>query len=194
MESIKYEITEKDIRDYLDNHSKDELIRFREALFVKYIKHHDIFSKEKIEMLLDKSTNHIDGAVLGDCCSMLVLKYPFYSFKDFLENEKVDISAYMHILIPTLGFYKKNIDDIILTNGSIEKYLPSDISEYDCGKLTDVLENYIIAGKINGDIEDITHISDINMSKTECNQELTSYMKIYGVDTVDKVKKLVSEG
>ena len=80
MESIKYEITEKDIRDYLDNHSKDELIRFREALFVKYIKHHDIFSKEKIEMLLDKSSNNIDAAILGDCCSMLVLKYPFYSF------------------------------------------------------------------------------------------------------------------
>ena len=193
MESVKYLITEDDIKKYLESHSKDDLIKFREALFVKYMKHQDIFSEEKIEILISKSSNSTDLLMINDCCRLSTLKHAFYSFRDFVKNQEVDTSAYMHIIIPTLGLYKKELENISITNGHIEKYLPTDLSDYDCGKLTDTIENYTIAGKIIDKKEEITLVSNIKMSKTECNHELDAYKEIYGSEVVEKIKRLVKE-
>ena len=193
MENIKFEIDEQDIKDYLNRHSGDKLIKYREPLFVKFIKHNDIFSVEKVEMLVNKK-NINNLAIYGMFSASEIKKYSLPSFNDYIIHQEKDTSAIMHIMIPMLKLYENKIGNFTLTNGHIEKYLPIDLNDYNCGVLVDTIENYQIAGKINGNIEDITKVSDINMSKTECNQELTSYMKIYGVDTVDKVKKLVKEG
>ena len=194
MESVKYLITEEDIKNYLNKHSKDELIKYREALFVKYMKHQDIFSQEKIEILVSKSNNSTDLLMINDYSRLTIIKHAFYSFRDFLRNQQVDTSAYMHIIIPTLGLYKDSLKDISLTNGHVERYLPSDLNDYDCGKLTDTIENYTVAGKIIDRKDEITRVSDINMSENECNQELIEYSMIYGNEIVEKIKKLVKEG
>ena len=195
MEIVNYGITENDIINYLNKHSKDALIQFREALFVKYIKHQDIFSIEKIEMLANK-INRTNINVNSVCDYHVDLgRIPSYvpSFIDYIRNQEVDTSAYMHILIPILGLYKEERKNITLTNGHVEKYLPTDLTDYDCGILTDTIDNYTVAGKIRVNEEEITRIGDIKMSKNECNIEISAYEEIYGKKEVEKIKKLVRE-
>ena len=192
MVKIDFQITEEDIKDYLERHSDSKLLKYREPLFVKYIKHRDIFSIEKVEMLTCKSgINNL--SVYGECDSK-VTKCKLPSFNDYIIHQHVDASATMHIMIPILKLYEKKIGNITLTNGHVEKYLPINLDEYNCGVLVDTIENYQVAGKIRGNIEEMTKISDINMSAFECKSELVSYEEIYGKDEVEKIKKLVKEG
>ena len=64
MENIKCEITEQDIREYLKKHKNDETIKYREAMFVKYIRERQVITCESLEILMQKynfEDDRIDG-------------------------------------------------------------------------------------------------------------------------------------
>lgn len=192
---VNYGITENDIINYLNKHSKDEILKFKEALFVKFIKHQDIFSIEKIEMLANK-INRTNINVSSVCDYHVDLgRIPSYvpSFSDYIKGQELDTSGYLHILIPALGYYKMKNENFVLTNGHIEKYLPFDLDIMECNKLTDTMENYKIAGKLKEVGNSFVSTTDISMSKSECAGMLAEYSKIYGKKEVEKIKKLVRE-
>ena len=192
---VNYGITENDIINYLNKHSKDEILKFKEALFVKFIKHQDIFSIEKIEMLANK-VNRTNINVSSVCDYHVDLgRIPSYvpSFSDYIKNQELDTSGYLHILIPALGYYKPKTEELILTNGHIQKYLPFTLEMNECNKLTDTIENYSIAGKIHNLGDYFYGVDDITMSKNECSCMLEEYSKIYGKKEVEKIKRLVRE-
>ena len=189
METIKYEITEKDIKNYLIKHSNDELIKFKEALFVKYIKDQGLFSIEKIEMLLNKSKtlyNYVDiKGIYGFGEHYGVLDYPVDRFENYLKTQTIDTSIYLHVLIPILGLHKDKLFKMELTKENIDEFLPSEFKEYDESILSNTIENYQITGKIK-DKKDVC-VNDILLTNYECLNILEQYSKIYGITVENKI-------
>ena len=65
MENIKFEITEQDIRQYLKKYENDESIKYKEAMFVKYMRaNQEKITKESLVILMQKykfKDSRVDG-------------------------------------------------------------------------------------------------------------------------------------
>lgn len=195
MENIKFEITEQDIKEYLMRHITDENIKYREAMFVKYMKE-GLVTTEAMEILMWKYNNKV---VKPTGIYMDVINSPSYkmfhefpNFNKYLsEIKNLDLSGICHILIPTLKYYRqsevnsanlyRNLD-IIANTLLVPIVNNSDVIE-------STLDDYRICEKV--EIEG--NIIKIKMSKEHCNRKLEIYQDYYDETKVKKIIKIVKE-
>lgn len=182
MDNIKFEITENDIKDYLETYKKDENIRYREAMFVKYMRETGIFTKESLEILIEKYNlfRIINATGIYDD-SYGIMENPCYhlsSFSNYLQHLKLDISGACHIMVPTIKYYGLNVEWYQFEDKTIQK------------EFAIALENYRIAGKISI----VNDIPIICMPNDDCEKELYEYEKIYGDVKVKQIRKIIKEG
>ena len=96
MESINFKITESDVIDYLKRH---ENIKYKEALFVQYIREQQKVTKESMEILMRKYNDEVVNPTgINNPSCKLFCEFP--SFDSHLNNIKnLDISGICHILM-----------------------------------------------------------------------------------------------
>lgn len=188
MLSINFEITEKDIKEYYKN---NEFIKYKEAMFVRYMRSPGILKQEAIEILM-KKYNQTWSTGIGGCYDMN--HRPYYNFYDrrffcfesylhFLKNKQLhEEVAAGHILIPTIKFYDYRIENS-------EWFYEFDSVDYEMFSkdFKMALDNYRIVDKVTL----VNDIPVINMDKIDCERELYEYRQVYGEDTLEKVKKLI---
>ena len=198
MENIKFEITEQDIREYLKKHKNDEAIKYREAMFVKYIRERQVITCESLEILMQKynfEDDRIDGIYHRDNYGILKSEslINFSSYLDGINN--LDISGICHILIPTLGYYDTASKNFSLITNEIAKELEINGRNFD-EALRTAIDNYCVSDLIN--IYDEEHfgftLERISlMKKNRCRKELMEYSQIYGEDNVKQIRKIIKE-
>ena len=198
MENIKCEITEQDIREYLKKHKNDEAIKYREAMFVKYIRERQVITCESLEILMQKynfEDDRIDGIYHRDNYGILKSEslINFSSYLDGINN--LDISGICHILIPTLGYYDTASKNFSLITNEIAKELEINGRNFDEALIT-AIDNYCVSDLINIYYEEhfgftLERIS--LMKKNRCRKELMEYSHIYGEDNVKQIRKIIKE-
>lgn len=198
MENIKFEITEQDIREYLKKHNNDEAIKYREAMFVKYIRERQVITCESLEILMQKynfEDDRIDGIYHRDNYGILKSEslINFSSYLDGINN--LDISGICHILIPTLGYYDTAGKNFSLITNEIAKELEINGRNFD-EALRTAIDNYCVSDLINIYYENhfgftLERIS--LMKKNRCRKELMEYSHIYGEDNVKQIRKIIKE-
>lgn len=198
MENIKFEITEPDIREYLKKHRNDEAIKYREAMFVKYMREHQEITCESLEILMQKynfEDDRIDGIYHRDNYGILKSEslINFSSYLDGINN--LDISGICHILIPTLGYYDTASKNFSLITNEIAKELEINGRNFD-EALRTAIDNYCVSDLINIYREEhfsftLERIS--LMKKNRCRKELMEYSHIYGEDNVKQIRKIIRE-
>lgn len=198
MEKIEFEITEPDIREYLKQHKNDEAIKYKEAMFVKYMREHQEITCESLEILMQKYnwvTDRIDGIYHRDNYGILKSEslINFSSYLDGINN--LDISGICHILIPTLGYYDTASKNFSLITNEIAKELEINGRNFD-EALRTAIDNYCVSDLINIYREEhfgftLERIS--LMKKNRCRKELMEYSHIYGEDNVKQIRKIIKE-
>ena len=198
MENIKFEITEQDIREYLKKHKNDEAIKYREAMFVKYIRERQVITCESLEILMQKynfEDDRIDGIYHRDNYGILKSEslINFSSYLDGINN--LDISGICHILIPTIGYYDTASKNFSLITNEIAKELEINGRNFD-EALRTAIDNYCVSDLINIYYENhfgftLERIS--LMKKNRCKKELMEYSHIYGEDNVKQIRKIIKE-
>lgn len=198
MENIKFEITEQDIREYLKKYENDEAIKYKEAMFVKYMREHQEITQESLEILMEKynwQDSVVNGIYYRD--SNGILKSEALSdFNSYLDGiNDLDISGICHILIPTLGYYDTASKNFSLITNEIAKELEINGRNFD-EALRTAIDNYCVSDLINIDYEKhfgftLERIS--LMKKNRCRKELMEYSHIYGEDNVKQIRKIIKE-
>lgn len=196
MENIKFEVTEKDIKEYLKRHKDDKDIKYKEAIFIKYIKEKEILTKEKLEMLMKKyNLENVSISGVYDYDNHGVLKrqslQTFTSYLDGINN--LDISGICHIMIPVLTYYNIANKRIHVQNelSCLVERMGFETKESIIDVRNDTVENYRIAyGK---KIENWCSWTDFNLSKETSKKMLQEYVSIYGEESVKIIKKTVRE-
>lgn len=198
MENIKFEITEQDIREYLKKYENDEAIKYREAMFVKYIRERQVITCESLEILMQKynfEDDRIDGIYHRDNYGILKSEslINFSSYLDGINN--LDISGICHILIPTIGYYDTASKNFSLITNEIAKELEINGRNFD-EALRTAIDNYCVSDLINIYYENhfgftLERIS--LMKKNRCRKELMEYSHIYGEDNVKQIRKIIKE-
>lgn len=200
MENIKFEITESDIKEYLKKHKDDENIKYKEAMFIKYMREQNIVTKEKLEMMFNKynfEDNRMDGIYFYDDYDIM-RSIPFRTFDDYLDGiNNLDISGICHILIPALGYYGEygkgyqiiGVPYIGLNDLSMKLIgtVPEDINR----QLKYAIEDYYTVGKLDK-FACGTYVN-IKMGKENCRRELQEYSYIYGEEPVKIIRKSIRE-
>ncbi len=198
MEEIKFEITEQDIREYLKKHKNDEAIKYREAMFVKYIRERQVINCESLEILMQKynfEDDRIDGLYHRDNYGILKSE-SLINFSSYLDGiNDLDISGICHILIPTLGYYDTASKNLSLITNEIAKELEINGRNFD-EALRTAIDNYCVSDLINIYYEEhfgftLERIS--LMKKNRCRKELMEYSHIYGEDNVKQIRKIIKE-
>ncbi len=198
MENIKCEITEQDIREYLKKHKNDETIKYREAMFVKYIRERQVITCESLEILMQKynfEDDRIDGIYHKDNYGILKSE-SLINFSSYLDGiNDLDISGICHILIPTLGYYDTASKNFSLITNEIAKELEINGRNFD-EALRTAIDNYCVSDLINTYYEEhfgftLERIS--LMKKNRCRKELMEYSHIYGEDNVKQIRKIIKE-
>lgn len=108
MQDINFKITKQDIVEYLSKHKNDEVIKNREAMFVKYMKESNTITKESLEILMQKynlDDRKIDGTYSIYDGRGYSKQVELSTFTDYLiDIENLDISGICHIMIPILSY------------------------------------------------------------------------------------------
>ncbi len=198
MENIKFEITEQDIREYLKKHKNDEAIKYREAMFVKYIRERQVITCESLEILMQKynfEDDRIDGIYHRDNYGILKSE-SLINFSSYLDGiNDLDISGICHILIPTLGYYDTASKNFSLITNEIAKELEINGRNFD-EALRTAIDNYCVSDLINIYYEEhfgFTLEKISLMKKNRCRKELMEYSHIYGEDNVKQIRKIIRE-
>lgn len=198
MENIKCEITEQDIREYLKKHKNDETIKYREAMFVKYIRERQVITCESLEILMQKynfEDDRIDGIYHRDNYGILKSE-SLINFSSYLDGiNDLDISGICHILIPTIGYYDTASKNFSLITNEIAKELEINGRNFD-EALRNAIDNYCVSDLMNIYYEKhfgftLERIS--LMKKNRCRKELMEYSHIYGEDNVKQIRKIIKE-
>ena len=108
MENIGFNITEYDIREYLKKHKNDVAIKYKEAMFVKYMREHQEITQESLEILMEKynwQDSVVNGIYYRDSNGILKSEAlsDFNSYLDGITN--LDISGICYIMVPVLSYY-----------------------------------------------------------------------------------------
>lgn len=195
MKNIVLEITEQDIKNYLESHRQDQKFECKRELFIKYLKESNALTKESYEILARKanSTSQVESPI------------PLLpSFEDYCSSiRNLDMSGICHILIPSLGCQEK------IKQGKLFEWKPLEIStrklditvkECKCSRtnikdftriLEDTLENYQIAGDIS--IKDQSNSSFFVSFPKDAEVYrgiLAACGKVYGEHAVQKVRQI----
>lgn len=198
MKAINYEINEDDIRKYLHEHRKSELLKYKEALFVDYIKNTKGLTKEKIDILIKKY--NISNCDVNTLCFLsdnaktgVVL---LEEFSDHLSKvSRLDINGICHMLIPII---KNNGYDSI-NRDKIKIRLYRDCLLHDFGftyasrdKINDcvdnAIDNYSVANKVKATLDN----DILLLSKNNSQLEMKSYSELYGKDVVKTINNHVN--
>lgn len=199
MKNISFEITGLDIRDYLIQHKSNEIIKNREAMFVKYMKENNIITQESLEILMKKynwDEKRIYGTYrIGNNTRILDELSSFDSYLKGVKN--LDISGICHIMIPCIQYYSNysefrhfiylsKLDDIVEKLG---------INQYDKQEdiLLDSIDNYTLVGQIEDFENTYRGFSRITMSKDKSRKLLQAYSQIYGEEPVKQIRKMIRE-
>lgn len=181
MENIKFEITEKQIKDYLKRYK--EYYKYCGPLFVKYMK--------DTKLTLTYEMANMLGLVSGRCVSSsLVNELPKFDPKPSIVNN-LDLSGICHILIPTMKYYnQENIHiNYLYANLAIVSdnlLVPMD---HPVEIISSTLDDYKVCEKIETNDMRIK----IKMSREHCRKELLVYQDYYGEDKVKKIRKIIRE-
>ena len=198
MENIKFEITEQDIREYLKKHKNDEAIKYREAMFVKYMREHQELTHEALEILMKKynfEDGRIDGIYHRDSHGVLKSESlsNFNSYLDGIEN--LDVNGICYIMVPVLSYYsdyKYHIYNWYKELSNVSRKLEFDINyEQMQSAIRNMKGDYLIAF----DDRHIYQDNDIyfRFSKNESKNMIESYSHIYGEDNVKQIRKIIKE-
>lgn len=202
MEKIKFEITEKDIKEYLENLKKknpeyyEEYFKHKEAIFLQYMKSQSIMTQEALEIIMNKynfDDTYVDGTYSYKETG-IVSHNRLNSFTNYFFGIKnLDINGLCHILIPALRYYnedKKEISfdqlygnlGIVADKINIPMNNPSE-------SLINALSNYKLCKKV--ELQD--NIIFFTMSREYSEKELLIYQNLYDEDKVKKIRKIVRE-
>ena len=197
MENINFEISEKDIAEYLEKHRLDEDIKYKEAMFVKYMKECRVITKESMRIIVQKYNNivlDVDG--LSYMWNAETLFQPLPEFSDYLKNiNNLDISGMCHILIPTMKYYGQD------NMGRIARYLDlQDVFGLSVSE-NSLLDEIVLATDDYSIANQITKIPDENgvcinkivLSREDSIRQLIEYESIYGKEAVNQISQYVKE-
>lgn len=204
MGDIKFKITEADIQKYFEKHRDDREIRYKEAMFMKYMKEQDRITKETLEILMEKYNQ--DSLPFSDCGLYSCLRNSLKVLPDFsssLNVRNLDISGICYMLIPTLGLHQDYAaeDQYIKVSSTDINYIasalnvPQDNSIH--SKLVDALENYQITGGIykkdDSECPNLRFLVNVRLDKEHCRRELYGYESIYGEESVKEVENAIQK-
>ena len=212
---MQININKQDIDKYMLIHKNDGNIKYREALFLKYLNDTDNKTFEKAEMYLKKIK---DKEEFYRCYDVFEL-FNFNKYIELISScRNIDIYDISLMLVPALGqqelyagdikigykyiqnfSYLLDMDTVSLINGAVyslrnysKEYDNSYISKIDLdikriGILNDTLGNYVRLRKL-GIIE---HREDdfTLIGKERCEKELEKYSEIYGEEQVEIIKE-----
>lgn len=190
MMDIDFKITENDIKEYLKRHKDDENIKYREAMFVKYMKENGIVTKEALEIMMEKY-NWDDESITGiyRYQDFKFLHQELSSFNTYLDNIKnLDISGICHIMIPCIKYYNCSEfrHSICASKANhIAELLGVNSYDEDGSVLLNTIDNYRVAELI----EDYRTFSRITMSKEKSRRMIQEYSCIYGEEPVKLIRK-----
>lgn len=181
MENIKLEVTEQNIQKYLNKYK--EYYKYREALFVKYLRENkNNVTEEMIEIL----TN---GKIRIENNGELPIFDPMPS-----DITNLDLSGICHILIPATRYY--DWDRPVMYKYSLNGILGIVAKEFDVpykgyfDVINDTIDNYSACRKLV--LEEDEYIR-FKMSRETARHELIAYADFYGVDQIKKIRKIVRE-
>lgn len=191
MESIKLEITEEDIRTYIEKNK--ERYQDREAMFVKYMKENKI-TKEAVEIIVEKYNwqNFFTTDTYPYVSKEVVKEDTLPNFESYITGiHHLDISGICHILIPTMKYYGKrkfhvnqlyvNLD-LMANNLMVPMNSPLEVMD-------STLDDYRICRKV--EIEN--KMLHITMNREACRKELLVYQDYYEETKVKRIKKMIRE-
>lgn len=181
MKNIKFEITEQDIRKYIEKYKN--YYRYCEPLFIKYLKDNRFnLTEEMFEIITEGKLLFYNNGELSS----------FNSFPNTVQN--LDLSGICHILIPTIRYYDRNISSVSI--GRIYDDLDK-VSETlnvpmnnSWETLESTIDDYIICDKIQKNDEMIT----FKLGREHSRKELITYSHFYNESKVMKIRKLIREG
>lgn len=195
MKNIKFEITERDIQEYLKQHKQDESIKYREAMFVKYMKEQQEITCEALEILMKKynwEDRLINGTYQYDHSEVLQQE-SLPNFNSYLNGiYNLDLSGICHIMIPVLTYY--NVNKI---QQNIIKQLENLAFEFKLEPLNlgfievDAIENYAIA--YGNEIFRYNNGINLYLSKEKSSKLIQGYTSIYGEEPVKQIRKIIRE-
>ena len=196
MTEIHLVVDLNDIAEYIKNHRKDENIKYREALFIKYMKENYFQAKETLPMLIYKYNllilpmNQLKS-VMDSINFSLTKEKSFEEYASSVQN--LDVSGICDILIPTLKLYKvyggyyQNYENA--AKKVIEELKISDSSDI-APVLANAMQNYVL-------VDQLELISQafyrIKVGKSHCYEMIKAYEDIYGKDKVDEVRKVIKK-
>lgn len=197
MENVKFEIKPSDIQEYLKQHKEDEFIKYREAMFVKYMKESNIITQESLEILMKKynwDERMIEGtySVYDERGYIRQLLPSFHSYLDNISN--LDISGICHIMIPMLSYY--NIDksrsfSLYAELGDLVRKMEFEHNESINYIEKDTYENYVIA--YSRDIFRFFEGTHIYFSQEKSRKIIQEYASIYGEEPVKQIRKIIKK-
>lgn len=204
MINVNFEITERDIQEYLKKHKEDESIKYREAMFVKYMKEQEGITCEALEILAKKynwEDRVISGTYQYDYLGVLKQE-SLPNFNSYLNGiQNLDISGICHILIPTLGYYYDEYREDYQLIGvpyiglnALSMKLIGTIPENINEQLTTAIEDYYTVGKIDKfHYHNRSAFINIRMGRDHCRKELQEYSSIYGEEPIKIIRKKIRE-
>lgn len=210
MENLRIFINSNDIKKYLLSHKDDKNLKYKEALFLKYLDDTNMYTKEKFEM----------GGIDTNNKELLTFEKYIELIKKSNNIETSDISL---MLVPALGLnglytgdidigvkYIYNYARLLDENANMEKVIKEAIyrlrnysKEYynSMNKIDYPIKEIGIFNDTLGRYAKLRNIGVINyngrdfslIGKDRCEKELASYSEIYGSDAVEIIKDYTKE-
>lgn len=201
---INFEITEQDIKEYLKRHKEDENIKYREAMFVKYMREQEGITCESLEILTKKynwEDRVINGTYQYDHLGILKQE-SLPNFNSYLNGiHNLDISGICHIMVPIAAYYypykyyarmnphPKQMLSLLVNKMNI---VDEDTNDNHLYSVTyDTIDNYSVTFK-NKVCRDSYGIF-ISLSQEKSRRMIQEYSSIYGEEPVKQIRKIIRE-
>lgn len=216
---MKINVTQEDIDKYMLAHKSDIDIKYKEALFLKYLDDTDDKTLEKVEMYVKKLDDKSEFYKKTNVTDL-------FNFKKYLELisscRNIDVYDISLMLVPALGLnnlyvgdieiesnyinnfsYLLDMNTILLVEGAIFR-LRNYSKEYDrsctggmdksiknIGVFNDTLGNYVRLRDLG--VIDYPNDDFTLIGKDRCEVELYEYSEIYGKEPVEIIKEYAKE-
>lgn len=208
MDNLKIYIDSKDIDKYLLNHKEDKKIKYKEALFIKYLKDisYNEYGKKSLSLFLDPCPEDFDTYIsrikkkhspdIEDISLILVPALGLNGLYtgdinvgiNYINNyaRLLDDSANMEKVIKETMYRLRNISKEYANNHNNIDYPIKQI-----GVFNDILGRY--AKLRNLGIIDYNGSDFSLIGKDRCEKELENYTDVYGYNTVEIIKEYTKE-
>ena len=190
----EFNISLNEVVEYIYEHSDNPNIKYREALFVKYIRDNFKYSKEAFNMVINRyniltyplANLEIELQHLHDAMTRQM------SFKNYISSiNKLDISGICYMMFPIMKLYK--IDGSYFEG--YEKLLEILVADFNISntdqlkqELIDTMQNYQLLRQVKREELLPNYFFTIKLDKNRCLKMIDAYQQIYGQETVTKIK------